>query len=134
VPPPTPQSRHARLYATDACRARVRNRRLAQALAEVEGRQRSLPLDPAPEPVPPVVDQRVPLEDALVLAGHNALVLARLREGPAAGADLERLLGPGSAWRTRVSDVRRWLRRRGETVTATRVAPRLWLYQIEANL
>ncbi len=84
------------------------------------------------QPVPPVVDQRVPQDESLTLRGHNVAVMARLRMGPATGPELERLLGPGSAWRTRVSDVRRWLGRTGETVRARRLAPRLWVYRIEA--
>jgi hypothetical protein len=79
-----------------------------------------------------VIDQRVPAEDVAVLGRHNAIVLARLRQGPATGAQLEQLLGPGSAWRTRVSNVRVWLQHHGETVTARRAAPRLWLYRIES--
>jgi hypothetical protein len=96
-------------------------------------RQRPLPLDPEPQPVPPVVDERLDLTEEGKLRGDNALVLRRLRLGPAYGRDLERLLGPGSAWRTRVSDVRRWLRREGETIRAHREASRLWRYQIEAH-
>jgi hypothetical protein len=90
------------------------------------------PLDFAPQPIPPVVDQRVPRRDVARLAGHNATVLDRLRAGSASGADLERLLGPGSAWRTRVSDVRRWLRRRGETVACRRDEAGVYTYTLEA--
>lgn len=91
--------------------------------------QRALDFDPWP--LPQVVDQRVPEDERDALKGHNALVLDRLRAGGATGADLERLLGPGSAWRTRVSDVRRWLRRRGETVAVKRLRPRVYLYRLE---
>jgi hypothetical protein len=89
-------------------------------------------LDFAPQPIPPVVDQRVPRRDVARLAGHNATVLDRLRAGSASGADLERLLGPGSAWRTRVSDVRRWLRRQGETVACRRDESGVYTYTLEA--
>jgi hypothetical protein len=88
-------------------------------------------LDFAPQPIPPVVDQRVPRRDVARLAGHNATVLDRLRAGSASGADLERLLGPGSAWRTRVSDVRQWLRRQGETVACRRDEAGVYVYTLE---
>lgn len=105
---------------SDACRAAF--------YREVQG---TLPLEV--QPVPPVVDQRVAGDERDALKGHNAAVLARLRQGPATGADLERLLGPGSAWRTRVSDVRRWLERRGETVRTRRLRPRVYVYFLEAK-
>lgn len=94
-------------------------------------RQHALDFEPPVELLPPVVDQRVPAEDVRALQGHNALVLERLRRGPATGRELDALLGGGSAWRTRVSDVRRSLV--GETVLARRVGPRLWVYEIVAG-
>ncbi len=82
-------------------------------------------------PPPPVIDQRVPESDKTRLKGHNATVLARPRQGPATNVELAALLGPGSAWRTRVSDVRLWLERHtGETVEATKVEGGLWSYRI----
>ena len=96
------------------------------------GRQQELDFSLPLCPVPPVVDQRVPAEDARVLRGANAAILEELRKGPRSGRELEAVLGAGSAWRTRVSDVRRWLEgRRLGTVVARRVAPRLWIYSIE---
>jgi hypothetical protein len=54
-----------------------------------------------------------------------------LRQGPATNVELAALLGPGSAWRTRVSDVRLWLERHtGETVEASQVEGGLWSYRI----
>ena len=82
-------------------------------------------------PPPPVIDQRVPESDKTRLKGHNAAVLLMLRRGPATNAELAQMLGPGSAWRTRVSDVRLWLERHtGETVEATKVEGGLWSYRI----
>ena len=82
-------------------------------------------------PVPPVIDQRVSKSDSARLKGHNAIVLARLRKGPAFNTQLSTLLGPGSAWRTRVSNVRVWLERHtGETVEASKVEGGLWSYRI----
>jgi hypothetical protein len=83
---------------------------------------------------PPVIDQRVPESDKTRLKGHNQTVLVRLRQGPATNSELAELLGPGSAWRTRVSDVRLWLERHtGETVEATKVEGGLWSYRIIAR-
>ena len=96
--------------------------------------QRTLPLKPPPSPVPPVRDQRVSVADRPRLAGHNLRVLDRLKEGPATNVELAALLGPASAWRTRVSDVRLWLERHeGLTVKAERcVSDGLYLYRWEA--
>jgi hypothetical protein len=119
---PRPRRRGSdQVYCSDRCR------KLAWEAANP--RQRAL--DFAPQPIPPVVDQRVPRRDVARLAGHNATVLDRLRAGSASGADLERLLGPGSAWRTRVSDVRRWLRRQGETVACRRDEAGVYVYSLE---
>jgi hypothetical protein len=64
--------------------------------------------------------------------GHNARVLARLREGQVTNAELAALLGPASAWRTRVSDVRLWLERHeGLTVVALQERGGIWTYSIE---
>jgi len=82
-------------------------------------------------PLPPVIDQRVSKSDSSRLKGHNATILARFRQGPATNVELAALLGPGSAWRTRVSDVRLWLERHtGETVEASKVEGGLWSYRI----
>jgi hypothetical protein len=97
-------------------------------------RQHSLPLAPAPEPIPPVQDQRVSPADRPRLKGHNAKVLERLRWGAATNTELALLLGPAAAWRTRVSDVRLWLQRHtGETIVAEERKRGLWMYRIEAN-
>ena len=96
-------------------------------------RQRALPLSPPPAPVPPVRDQRVRVADRKRLVGHNLAILERLRQGPATNAELAALLGPASAWRTRVSDCRLWLERReGLTIRAERVEGGIWSYRLEA--
>ena len=96
-------------------------------------RQRALPLSPPAAPVPPVRDQRVSVADQPRLRGHNARVLDRLREGPATNAQLAALLGPASAWRTRVSDVRLWVEKHeGWTVLASQVEGGLWRYSLES--
>lgn len=83
-------------------------------------------------PLPPVQDQRVPRERQRALKGHNLLVLERLRRGPATNVDLALLLPEGSAWRSRASDVRKWLELRGETVRCEGTGG-LRTYRIEAK-
>ena len=96
-------------------------------------RQRALPLTPPPAPVPPVRDQRPSVADRERLVSHNLRILDRLRCGPATNAELAALLGPASAWRTRVSDCRLWLERReGLTIRAERVKGGRWNYRLEA--
>jgi len=82
--------------------------------------------------VPPVRDQRVSVADRPRLAGHNLAVLTLLRLGPATNVELARMLGPASAWRTRVSDVRIWAERHlYMTVRAQQIDGGLWLYSLE---
>jgi hypothetical protein len=79
----------------------------------------------------PVQDPAVEDADLPRLRGHNLIVLHRLRHGSATNVELADLLGPASAWRTRVSDVRRWLESTGDlTVRAERVEGGLWRYSI----
>ena len=114
------------------CSARCYQR--AYNRAHPVSRQRALPLTPPPAPVPPVSDKRVSIADRPRLAGHNLTILERLKAGPATNAQLAALLGPASAWRTRVSDCRLWLERHeGLTVRAERcVSDGLYLYRLEA--
>lgn len=85
---------------------------------------------PAPA-APPVVDQRVPVQERDRLSAQSRRILERLREGPVQNRELAEMFPPGTAWRTRVADVRRWLRSRGETVTATDLGGGLYSYRIE---
>jgi hypothetical protein len=125
---PVESARGDRRHCSPKCYNRAYNR------AHPVTRQRALPLSPPPAPVPPVRDQRVGVADRPRLAGHNLRVLDRLRVGAATNAELAALLGPASAWRTRVSDCRLWLERHeGLTVRAERcLSDGLWLYRIEA--
>jgi len=112
-------------WCSDACRFRAWDRE--------HPRQRALPLTAPPAPVPPVRDQRVSVADRPRLRGHNLAILERLYEGPATNAELAALLGPASAWRTRVSDVRLWVERHeGWTVVASQVGGGLWSYSLES--
>jgi len=79
-----------------------------------QSRQASLLDDP--QPLPPVVDQRVPAREARRLCRMSRVVLDLLREGPISNRGLAQSFPPGAAWRTRVSDVRQWLSGQGETV------------------
>jgi hypothetical protein len=77
-------------------------------------RQRPLPLDPSPAPVPPVVDQTVKPAERPRLKGQNARILERLRQGPVTNRQLVEI---SLKYTSRVSDVRAWLRRHtGETI------------------
>jgi hypothetical protein len=83
--------------------------------------------------VPPVIDQRVPVEERKRLSGMSLRILDRLREGPATNRDLAQLFPDGAAWRTRVSDLRKWLEKQGETITSETRAGGLCLYRIEVR-
>lgn len=72
------------------------------------------------------------LAEAGKLKGDNALVLARLRCGPATTAELAAAAPRSMAIHSRVADVRIYLQALGETVTRRRVGPRQHLYTIEA--
>jgi len=112
-------------WCSDACRFRAWDRE--------HPRQRALPLTPPAAPVPPVRDQRPSVADRERLTSHNLRILDRLRCGAATNAELAVLLGPASAWRTRVSDCRLWLERReGLTIRAERVEGGIWSYRLEA--
>lgn len=93
-------------------------------------RQIALDFTPRPAPLPPVVDQRVPREDRRRLGSMSAAILERLRRGPATNRDLAAMFPEGAAWRTRVSDVRRLLRRGGETVKVEALGGGLYRYWI----
>ena len=96
-----------------------------------ESRQRLLDFTPEPQPVPPVVDQRVSRRDVARLRGHNLRIYNRLKTGPATNVELAALLGPAAAWRTRVSDVRRYMEKHeGLTITARELERGVWEYAI----
>jgi len=120
-------TRNSDFWCSRRCKDTAYNR------AHPVARQRALPLSPPPAPVPPVRDQRVSVADRKRLVGHNLAILERLYEGPATNAELAALLGPASAWRTRVSDVRLWVERHeGWTVVASQVGGGLWSYSLES--
>jgi hypothetical protein len=74
----------------------------------------------------------VKLDEEGKLRGDNALVLRRLRQGPATTMELQRAAPRSMAIHSRVADVRGYLRPLGETVTRRQLGPRLHLYRIEA--
>ena len=97
-------------------------------------RQRTLDLEPLAAMLPPVQDQRVPRAERRRLGGMSRRIIDLLRaRGPVTNREWADLLPPGAAWRTRVSDARKWLERTsGETIRC-RVQPGgLALYWIEA--
>ena len=123
---PVESARGDRRHCSPKCYHALYNR------AHPVARQAALPLTPPAAPVPPVRDQRVRVADRKRLVGHNLAILERLRQGPATNAQLAALLGPASAWRTRVSDVRRWLERHERlTVVALPERGGIWTYSLE---
>ena len=95
-----------------------------------KARQRPLPLNPPAEPLPPVRDQRVPGNDRSRLGKMSRAILERLREGPVTNRELAAMFPDGAAWRTRVSDVRFYLRDFGETVVSESLGCGRWRYRI----
>jgi hypothetical protein len=84
-------------------------------------------------PLPPVIDQRVPVTERKRLSGMSLQILERLRHSSATNRDFAEMFPPGAAWRTRVSDVRRWLERQGETVKSETLRGGLCRYWIEVS-
>lgn len=96
------------------------------------GRQKSLPLDPAPAILPPVQDQRVPTRERRRLGGMSLAVLERLREGQVSNRELAEMFPAGAAWRSRLSDCRLWLESHTRETIRCEVRPGgLSLYTIE---
>ncbi len=93
--------------------------------------QIALDFSPPPIPTPAVVDQRVPREDRPRLCRMSRAILERLRRGPATNRELAAMFPEGAAWRTRVSDVRAFLRPFGETVNTYPLGGGLYHYEIE---
>ncbi len=110
------------------CSRRCKDR--AYNLAHPVVRQSILPLEPAPALQPPTADQRLTKAEEGKLRGDNALVLRRLRSGPATTAQLQEAAPRSMAVHSRVADVRTYLRGLGETVLRRRVGDRLHLYWI----
>src|SRR5512139_2691130 len=66
VPPQKSRRGERKVYCSTGCRTRhwdEQHPRVEQPL---------LDFTPPPQPIPPVVDQRVPAEDVVALRGHNA--------------------------------------------------------------
>lgn len=95
--------------------------------------QIDLDFAPRPAPLPPVVDQRVPREDRARLCRMSRAILERLRRGAATNRELAAMFPDGAAWRTRVSDVRRYLEHQGETVAGEPLGEGLHRYWITAK-
>lgn len=98
-------------------------------------RQRALPLSPAPQPVVPVRDQRVPKRERRRLGGMSLRIVEMLRaaKGPLSNRVIASAFSDGAAWRTRISDARLWLEQHGETIRCKTERGGLATYWIEAN-
>lgn len=98
-----------------------------------KARQAALDFTPAPEPVPPVRDQRVPRHERPRLGGMAARIVEMLRARPVVtNREFAEEFPPGAAWRTRISDARLWLERHGETIRSQTYSGGLCRYWIEA--
>lgn len=91
--------------------------------------QISLDFNPPPSPVVPVVDHRVPREERPRLCWMSRAILERLRRGPATNRELAAMFPEGAAWRTRVADVRAFLRP-AETIESEPLSGGLYRYRI----
>jgi len=80
----------------------------------------------------PVVDPQVPKSEAPRLGRMSEQIMARLLESPATNAELAALFPPGAAWRTRLSDCRKWIESNGsmKTISATSLGGGLCRYAI----
>jgi len=95
-------------------------------------RQRALPLVPAPAPLPPVVDQRVPAPERPRLRRMSRLILERVQRGPAKASELHAMFPGARSVRTRISEVGRhvgpaWRSAPGRGVVGE------WVYWLEAT-
>lgn len=61
------------------------------------------------------------------LEGQNAAILAMLRRGPATNGELA---GVSLKYTSRISDVRKWLKQRGEDIECTRLGKGACRYRI----
>jgi hypothetical protein len=118
-------TRHSNFWCSRRCKDRAYN------TAHPVTRQRALPFTPSPALLPPVQDQRLTLAEEGKLRGDNALVLRRLRQGPATTTELAKAAPRSLAIHSRVADVRAYLAGLGETVRRRRVGERLHLYWLE---
>lgn len=116
-----PKRAHQR-YCEDACR-----------VEDWKQRQAALDFEPAPAPLPPVVDQRVPAAEQRRLCRMAATILDELRNGPALASALHGLFPGSRSVRTRISDVGRYLKAHGQRLHSEPVAGMVgeWRYWIE---
>ncbi len=91
-----------------SCSRRCTDR--AYNAAHPVARQQPLDFSPPEAPFPPVRDQRVPRKERRRLCRMSRTILVRLQAGPATNRELAELFPAGAAWRTRLSDLRFWLR------------------------
>lgn len=135
-PPKAKRGGRPKKYCSDAC-CRLAWERVHPGLRAVppEARQRTLPLDPEPQPVPPVVDQRVPRQERPRLCRMSRLILLRLERGEALASELQAMFPGARSVRTRISNVNRWLQDRGGRVKSApmRGVVGEWRYWVEES-
>ena len=94
--------------------------------------QASLPLDPAPAPVPPVIDQRVPNLDKPKLCRMSRAILDRVERGPAKASELHAMFPGARSVRTRISDVGRFVGSAWRSAPVKGIVGE-WVYWIEGG-
>ena len=112
-------------YCSPKCRYRAYN------AAHPVARQRALPLVPAPAPLPPVQDQRVPAPERPRLRRMSRLILERVERGPAKASELHAMFPGARSVRTRISEVGRHVGEAWRSAPVRGVVGE-WLYWIEA--
>jgi hypothetical protein len=96
---------HQEKYCSDRCRWK--------AWDKANPRQRQLPLDPAPAPLPPVQDPQVPKAERPRLQRMARLIVERVEQGPARASELHAMFPGARSVRTRISDAGRFVSQPG---------------------
>lgn len=87
-----------------------------------------------PQPLPPVVDQRVPRSERQRLCRMSRAILERLRLGAALASELQAMFPKSRSVRTRISNVSAFLRSRDEGQVCSKPVKGSvgdWLYWLE---
>jgi len=124
VPPQRLRRGEPRAYCSDSCRRKH--------WEDLHPRQRALPLTPAPAPLPPVQDQRVPAPERPRLRRMSRLILERVQRGPAKASELHAMFPGARSVRTRISEVGRHVGPAWRSAPVRGVVGE-WVYWLEAT-
>lgn len=83
---------------------------------------------------PPIAErnEKLTTDDRLRLSSQNGLILERLQRGPATGPELMNIAKAMNI-SARISNVRKYLEERGQTVASRRIDGGVWEYTIEGK-